>query len=369
MKDANSDFVWSQRLEGKSGEWTVGVIFSPDGLLREIIIPSMEALCRQKNIEMELLDEKCVSRAFCPGKKGETSRDSLIPIPEQKRFLAGVLSGCWLKTYIPEENLELNRRPLRRLFLGVTLGIGLLLLFAILYGFARSRAQEVELRLQNDWILHLAHILRGPLHSLGLVVESLPSASGEAKAALEGCLRREIGRLDSSCLQFVRKAKANLGLWELNPVRLELTTVVAELSGKLGLRYMGFNERVTLEIPGELKVLADAEALGELLENLMDNAIKYSPRGTPLTVTANGEKSKVRIVIKDHGIGLPPEILPRIGEPFFRGGQTDADGITGSGLGFHLSKKLCARMGGTLVIESAGLGQGAVVTLLLPAAM
>jgi len=108
--------------------------------------------------------------------------------------------------------------------------------------------------------------------------------------------------------------------------------------------------------------------LRESIANLVGNAIKYTPAGGSVTVGLRGDKSGITIAVRDTGIGIPSQALPRLFSRFFRTGQTEVRQIRGSGLGLALTKMMIERIGGTISVES-DLGRGSTFTVRLPLSM
>jgi len=114
-------------------------------------------------------------------------------------------------------------------------------------------------------------------------------------------------------------------------------------------------------------VMAQAPLLRQLLDNLLDNACKYSATGTPITVSLARESGIVSLTVTDAGRGIADEDLPHIFEPFYRSEQMRRQGVSGLGLGLAVAQRIALALGGTLGVESQP-GHGARFTLRMPSA-
>ena len=123
-----------------------------------------------------------------------------------------------------------------------------------------------------------------------------------------------------------------------------------------------------LEAPAELPpVAADAEQLRQVLSNLLDNAVKYSPDGGLVTVKVEPSDSFVRFAVSDSGIGIAPPEQRRIFEKFYRADPQMSRGIGGTGLGLYISHELVRRIDGRIWVESA-VGRGSTFFVEIPLA-
>jgi signal transduction histidine kinase len=103
-----------------------------------------------------------------------------------------------------------------------------------------------------------------------------------------------------------------------------------------------------------------------VFRNLLENAIKYTPQGGRIVWTISAEADGVRCRIQDDGQGISPENLERVFERFFRADRARVRNVPGTGLGLALVKSIVDAYGGTVTIESAGLGQGTAAIVFLP---
>jgi signal transduction histidine kinase len=117
-----------------------------------------------------------------------------------------------------------------------------------------------------------------------------------------------------------------------------------------------------LSSQGDSWLLGDADRLGQVLGNLLDNAARHSPPGEPITVSVVGTEERVTLVVSDRGTGIPPQHLPHLFDRFYRAGGTDNDGL---GLGLAIVKHLCEAHGGTISVAST-VGEGSCFTVSLP---
>jgi signal transduction histidine kinase len=124
---------------------------------------------------------------------------------------------------------------------------------------------------------------------------------------------------------------------------------------------------VTPEVDGLPPVWADQDRIEEVLTNLLDNAIKYSPDGGLISIDAEAQDDAVIISVSDQGLGIPPRELDKIFEKFHRVERGDARVTYGYGLGLYISKKLVEAHGGEMWVESTP-GKGSRFSLSLPAA-
>lgn len=111
---------------------------------------------------------------------------------------------------------------------------------------------------------------------------------------------------------------------------------------------------------------ADPGQLRQVLDNLIDNAIKYSPLGEPVVVSATREDAHVAIRVTDRGIGISHHDQRHVFEMFFRADASMSRGVGGAGLGLHIARQFVTAMGGSIHVRSEGHGQGSTFTVLLP---
>ncbi|MFO0578030.1 MAG: GAF domain-containing sensor histidine kinase [Polyangia bacterium] len=222
----------------------------------------------------------------------------------------------------------------------------------------RAAADELVLILAHDLRNYLGP-LRGRIELLRLraVRESRSSDIKDAEMAVFALER--LSRMISDLLDVGRLEQ---GLFALQPVPVELVSLAQEIAQSLGTPEVG----VQVTGPTELVTHADPERLRHLLENLIGNAIRYSPRGRPVIVEVRAEvqhetaQRQAILEVTDQGPGVPQELLPNLFERFVK-----TRGSPGLGLGLYLARRIAHAHGGELTVRSQP-GHGACFRLTLP---
>jgi signal transduction histidine kinase len=212
---------------------------------------------------------------------------------------------------------------------------------------------------------NVAHDLRTPMTRLrGIAERALQSGNPDAQRdALVTCLE-ESERILSMLDTLMDISEAETGTMRLDLGDASIEALVAEVVDL----YEGIAEErriaVASDIEAGLHVAADARRLRQVLANLVDNAIKYTPPGGRVTIRARHDGSAARIEVVDTGVGIPPHDLPRIWERLYRGDQSRAE--RGLGLGLSVVRAIVLAHGGSVDVASSP-GQGSTFTLRLPA--
>jgi two-component system, OmpR family, heavy metal sensor histidine kinase CusS len=123
---------------------------------------------------------------------------------------------------------------------------------------------------------------------------------------------------------------------------------------------------VTLSFSGDARLFADSTLFRRAISNVVSNALKHTPPDGKVTVEVAALHDTVKILIKDDGVGIPPEHLPRLFDRFYRVDASRAAAVAGTGLGLAIVKSIVDLHGGSVTIESE-LGKGTLVTLVFPA--
>jgi signal transduction histidine kinase len=110
----------------------------------------------------------------------------------------------------------------------------------------------------------------------------------------------------------------------------------------------------------------DKDRVQQIVDNLLSNAIKYSPDGGPIVVEVSRDNDVARVAVVDSGIGLPPDVLPRLFSRFYRSEIAKESRNPGLGLGLHITRSLVEAHGGSIHASSAGTGKGSTFTVSLP---
>jgi two-component system phosphate regulon sensor histidine kinase PhoR len=249
-------------------------------------------------------------------------------------------------------------------------------------GFVLVMHDVTELRqletIQRDFVTNVSHELRTPVAVIMANSELLLATGFEdearARSMLEGLNRNaeRLSRLIGDLLDMARMESGKLTL-TLEPV--SVAEAVMAVLDTLEDRAEQRGQVLDAEIELDLRVWADAKALDQVLYNLVDNAIKYTPDGGKVLVRASlvkdelaaGDESMVRIEVTDSGPGIPAEHRARVFERFYRVDQGRSRDMGGTGLGLAIVKHLCVAMGGRVGVR-ANEGTGSVFWVRLPAA-
>ncbi|MFQ5436561.1 MAG: ATP-binding protein, partial [Anaerolineae bacterium] len=227
---------------------------------------------------------------------------------------------------------------------------------------------------RRDFISNISHELRTPLASLRAVVETLQGGAKDDPPAAERFLSRAEQEVDT-LTQMVEEL-LELSRIESGQVPLQLAeTAVLDLLIPPLERLRPFARRghieLILDLPAGLPpVLADAARIKQVVTNLVHNAIKFTPSGGKITVTAgiaDDEETTVAITIRDTGVGIPAADLPRIFERFYKSDRARTRDKGGTGLGLAIARHIVQAHDGRLHAKSKE-GKGSVFTFTLPTA-
>jgi len=218
-------------------------------------------------------------------------------------------------------------------------------------------------RLKDALIASVSHDLRTPLTTIKALAHDLRESGDHRAVTIEEEADR-LNRLVADLLDLSRLQAGGVHLHvELNAVDDLVGTLVQRVSGALGRREL----QVMLDENGTLLLgRFDLAQSLRVLVNLVENAYKYAPAGTPIEVRAWRDGSFVALAVSDRGPGIPPDEQARIFEPFYRPPGRTPD-VGGAGLGLAIARRLAEAQGGTLTYADRA-GGGSVFTLRLPAA-
>lgn len=280
---------------------------------------------------------------------------------------------------LPDWTIEFHQAPSRfiRTFLvsrrGLYFFIFLLIAGILVFGLVltlRSVSQELELaRMKSDFVSTVSHEFKSPLTSIRQLAEMLQSGrvpSDERRRKYYDILLEQSERLSLLTDNILGLAKIEEGKTEFVFEPTDLAALLRDVLSPIQerVRHEGFSIEFEIEDPLPL-VAADRTTLAQALTNLVDNAVKYSGDARRIIVGAHVEGSDIAIAVRDSGIGIKREDVPRLFERFYRAGDALTRTVKGSGLGLTLVKRIVEAHRGTIDVESEP-GQGSVFTIRLP---
>jgi PAS domain S-box-containing protein len=238
---------------------------------------------------------------------------------------------------------------------------------------ARKEAEAALLeanRHKDEFLAMLSHELRNPLGAIvnaTHLLKQLGQAEGNLKWARDVIDRqtRHLARIVDDLMDVSRIARGKIVLSrEPTPVASPIAMALDSARSLIDARH----QKLTSSIPGEpIWVDGDATRLAQVLGNLLNNAAKYTPPGGTISLSVEREEAQVVVRVRDTGIGISAEMLPRVFDLFVQAEAPLDRTQAGLGLGLTLARRLTELHGGTLEARSAGLGQGSEFVVRLPA--
>ena len=258
--------------------------------------------------------------------------------------------------------LELRRKdgslvPVEVLATAVRLPEGPVYLSAV-RDVSERRALE---RMQEDFLAMVGHDLRSPLTALKGQAQLMKRRRAYSEQAVDAILA-QVDRMDRLVADLADVVRLEAGRLELARAPIDLVELARE--GVEQARLLSPRHPIRVEAPeGPVAAVVDRHRLGQVLQNLLGNAVKYSPAGSEVAVRVSVEDGEARLSVADRGIGVARDQLPRLFERFYRAGVTGAP--AGLGLGLYISRMLVEAHGGRIWAQSAP-GEGSTFTVALP---
>jgi CheY-like chemotaxis protein len=195
----------------------------------------------------------------------------------------------------------------------------------------------------------------------------MPAASPGDHERWAGIIERQVGHLSRLIDDLVDVSRITRGTISLQRKALDVGGIVAEAAEASRPIIDDRQHKLVVNLPdGPLTIFGDAARMVQVVANLLHNAAKFTPKGGDITVTVETEKDELVIRVVDNGIGIEPEMLPKVFEMFSQVGRPLDRPATGLGIGLALVRTLVELHGGTVVAESQGRGLGTQVILRVP---
>lgn len=232
-----------------------------------------------------------------------------------------------------------------------------------------ATALETQEALRRNLMADVAHELRTPLAAIQGTIEALQDGIFPADAANLGVIHDEVLLLNRLVDDLRTLANAEAGKLTLHPCPLDLGALAERQLAASRYRAMAAAVDVTLQRPPDLPLLmADEQRLGQVLTNLLDNALRHTPASGTITVALAAQGTELTITVTDSGEGIAAADLPHVFDRFYRADPARARASGGSGLGLAIVRELVEAHGGTVSVASPppGHAQGTAFTITLP---
>ncbi len=224
--------------------------------------------------------------------------------------------------------------------------------------------------LKSDFVSHVSHELRTPLTSIKAYVEALVDHSDDPSFIQQkeflDIVSKETNRLIRIVNDVLDVSKIEFGQRPMKRTAVDLGAVVADVLDMLSPSLRERSLRIDADVPADLpRIEGDADMIKQVFINLISNAIKYSPRGTTVTVAAREEAVNILVSVADQGVGIPKDEIGNVFDKYFRARSQKESKMEGLGLGLAIVKNIVEQHGGGVRVESHE-GKGSTFYFTLP---
>ena len=179
-------------------------------------------------------------------------------------------------------------------------------------------------------------------------------------------IERQVDRMNGLVNDLLSVSRAEKGALSMERVSYDLALVLREVVQRyVDATLEEGRHEFQVDAPASVPAHGDQSRVEQLLMNLVGNAVKYSPNGGQVRVALSAGERTAEISITDHGIGIPPDEIPKLGHPFVRGAGR-ANSFAGMGVGLYVARIVAEAHAGSLALESDGDGKGTTVRVRLP---
>ncbi len=229
-----------------------------------------------------------------------------------------------------------------------------------------EKTEELRRQLIGD----LAHELRTPLTTIQGSMEGLIDGVLPGEDHVFQNVHREAERLQNLVRDLQALSKAESGVLEFDSTPVSPLELASKVCSQLERQFQEKDVALFNEVSNALpKVIADEDRIGQVLLNLLGNALQYTPNGGQVKISASVDESFVEFSVEDTGIGIEPEHLPHVFTRFFRVDKSRSRVGGGSGIGLTIAKRLIEASGGRIWATSDGIGKGSTFCFTLPRAV
>ena len=331
------------------------------------------------DLRMEELNRLSEGRGAVHGPLGVTDRVAITIVrrasgPEGKRVLmaGGEDQGAWqVRASHRSGSLDAIVARSRQRNLAISLGVLGLLAASVALIIAAAQRQQRLARQQMEFVAAVSHELRTPLAVICSAGENLADgvvADAPQVKRYGALIETEGRRLRDMVERVMEFAGITSGTFSRARSEVNLSVVIADavasVTADADARGVTIAVRAGATLP---LVLGDADALRSAVQNIVGNAVKYSPDDASIEVSADAAGSLVRLCVVDRGIGIGPDELPHIFKPFYRGRRAMDAQVRGTGVGLSVVRHVIDAHEGTISVDSRP-GEGTMVTVDLPAA-
>jgi two-component system phosphate regulon sensor histidine kinase PhoR len=268
---------------------------------------------------------------------------------------------------LPDQTLLATLQGARRMFFLISIAAGASLL-ALVLTVRADRASAALASMKSDFVAAVTHELKTPVASIRLVGDTLANGrytSSKTVQEYAGLLSVEASRLGNSIDNLLTYARYSSAAASSTAELADVEPADLVEDALQGLRPVLANNRfdLVIDVPPDLpQVCVDRHAMIQALDNIVDNAIKYSTNEKHLAVRGRANGKTVTLTVQDRGAGIANRDLSRVFERFYRGGNVT---VSGSGLGLPIAKRIVESHGGRIEVRST-VGMGTEVDVTLP---
>jgi signal transduction histidine kinase len=205
-------------------------------------------------------------------------------------------------------------------------------------------------RARREFIANASHELRTPIFSLGGFVELLQDEQLDQATRDEflATMAEQVQRLQKLAVDLLDLSRLDAGSIDLNAEPVDLAELVGSVASEFRPAVSGHRTELKVKLRGEsVRAMCDRERVMQIMRILLDNALRHTPEGTPVTVSARRDNGSAELSVSDRGPGVAPASHNQVFERFYT-----ADAARGSGLGLAIAKELAERMDGRITLNS-----------------